>query len=124
MSYKVKTGSNQSLVSLTDFAPQPSCEGLQYTAIMPMADRSVDLEGGFFVFVWDSVTVTEYGAILTLAGLSAATKSAVTVYGPSLRYGQARYNANVYLPLPGQEVARRDYFIRGINMLFTDLVEL
>lgn len=122
MAYAVHTAHNTALVSLTDFAPQPRCAGLQYTRTTPLGDRTVWNEGAFFVLIWDYVdSPTELTAILTPCGLASAELALVTVTGPTIRFGVARYNATVSLPT---DLQRQNYFIRNLQLVFTDLEAL
>lgn len=128
MAYLVHTAHNTALVSLVAFVQTPRCEGLQYTRTTPLGDRSVWNEGAFFVFVWDFVDsqgfasdVLAYQDALTKCGLASNDTALVTVTGPDKRFNIVRYNATVSLPT---DFRRQNYFLRNLQLYFTDLEAL
>lgn len=128
MAYSVHTAHNTALVSLTAFNPQCHCAGLQYTRTTALGDRSVWNEGAYFVLVWEypdnegsANDVAAYQAILTLCGLASNATALVTVTGPDARFNIVRYNATVSLPT---DLQRQNYFIRNLQLYFTDLEAL
>jgi len=125
MAYSIKPGHGVALVTLVAFDPQPRCEGLEYTRRIPMPDGTVLDEGPFFRLMWDYFeTAAAYQAVLTLSGLISAKSALVTVTGPDENYNESRFNATIIKPRTGQDISRRNFYIRGIMLLCRDLVEL
>lgn len=122
--YKIGIDHDQTLGSLTTFPIQPRCEGLQYTRETFLAS-GIYREGPFFYLLWNVLgTPTRYQAVLALCGLSSLDSCEVTILGPDRDYNFVRYNATVVRPIVGQGVARNNYKIRDVAILFRDLEAL
>jgi hypothetical protein len=120
--YKVQVDHDQTLTSpADDLAPQPRCEGLQYTREVPLGG-DIFVEGAYFVLIWDILDeISAYTTILNKCGLLSARTANVTVYGPTENYGWTTYNAEAVRPLVGAQVTRNRFFIRNVQILFRNL---
>lgn len=120
--YKIATGHNVALLSLTAISPQPASEGLKFARTTYAASGGVYPEAPYIELVWAILpTPTLYAALLTQFGLSASTAFAnVTVYIPNAAYSYARYNGVAVRPA----TSRRGFFIREIAIVVKDLAAL
>jgi hypothetical protein len=124
--YRVKTGSDVALETLTVLDPQPD----PGTAIEPArrtygGDGTVYDEGRHIVLPWSALDdASAYQTILALFGLNASTSSAaVTVYVRDEIYAWVRMNGTAVRPVPGKEVKWGDVQSRplDIKILVKDL---
>ena len=105
--YRVKTGSDVALISLTVLDPQPDPGPLiQTTRRTSAADGSVTDQGRYIELPWTLYdTSTTYQSLLTLFGLSASVSSAaVTVYVRDEYLAWVRMNGTAIRPEPGRSV--------------------
>lgn len=116
--YRVKTGINQTLVSLTKLSPQPASAGVKATRRVPLANGSV-LDQGLFV-EWDYSVVedaTQLLAILTPLGLHTAKFAPVTIYTRDDLYTYQRYNGVAVRPAASWE----NFYARNVTILIRNL---
>ena len=119
--YRVATGSDISLGSLTVLSPQPRSDGVKYTRTTHGATGIVYREGPYLELEWSVLgSATAYQTLLGTFGLSSAQSALVTVYARDERFTYTRWNGRAVLPLPGAGV---DWaiFPRGIRILIRDL---
>jgi hypothetical protein len=120
--YRVATGHNVALGSLTVIAPQPRTTGIQTTRRSYAASGDVYDEAKFIIFEFDfSEDATTYVALLTLFGVNVSLNANVTVYLRDERFAVARYNGIAVRPQPGADVRWTNYFPRNIEILVKDL---
>ena len=124
--YRVATGHDVILGSLTVFAPQPDPgTAIQTTRRSYGGDGTVFDEGRYIELPWSAlVDATAYQALLTLFGLSASVENAdVTVYVRDETYAFVRMNGIAVRPQPGKEVVWGDVQSRplNVNILVKDL---
>lgn len=120
--YRVATGHDVVLGSLTVLDPQPTSEGIQYTRTTYGASGVVYKEGAYVELLWSYLDdATAYQALLTTFGLGSVESAAVTVYVRSDKFAWVRMNGRAVRPLVGQGVTWRDYFPRNITLLIKDL---
>ena len=125
-SYRVKTGSDVVLGSLTVLDPQPDPGPLiQTTRRTSAADGSVTDQGRYIELPWSLYdTATTYQSLLTLFGLSASVSSAaVTVYVRDEYMAWVRMNGTAIRPEPGRGVRWGDVQSRpaAVKILVRDL---
>lgn len=125
-SYRVKTGSNVALASLTVLSPQPDPgTAIQTTKRSYAADGSVTDQGRYIEFKWSVYdTAATYRTLLGLFGLSASVAMApVTVYVRDETYAWTKVNGNAIRPEPGKTVKWGDRQSRplDISILVRDL---
>lgn len=123
--YRVKTGHDQTLVSLTVLDPQPDDRhggGIQYTRTTRAADGSLIKEGPFFPFTWKELEAADFATILSLFGVNAADNANVTVYVRDVNLSNwIRMNGIAQRPLPGETVTW-DIRPKDLTIMVTDLV--
>lgn len=123
-SYRVSTGHDVVLGSLTVLSPQPDEDhpgGLQYARVQHAADGSLVQEGPYFAFLWEELTATQYSTILGLFGLDSATTANVTVYIRDETYANwVRKNGLAIRPMPGEGVSW-EYRPRNVTIIVRDL---
>lgn len=125
-SYRVKTGSDVVLGSLTVLNPQPDPGPLiRTTKRTYAADGSVTDQGRYVEFTWSAYDdATDYQTLMGLFGLSASVSSAaVTVYVRDEFMAWVRMNGTAIRPEPGPDVRWGDVQSRplGIRILVKDL---
>lgn len=125
-SYRVKTGSDVALGSLTVLSPQPGPgTAIRTTKRTYAADGSVTDQGRYIEFLWKAYTnAADYLTLLGLFGLSASVSSAaVTVYVRDETYAWVRMNGTAIRPQPGPDVHWGDIQSRplDIRILVRDL---
>jgi len=118
-SYRVKTGSDIALGSLTVLSPQPDPgTGIQTTDRTYAADGSVVDQGRYIEFKWSAYdTQATYVTLLALFGLNASTSTAaVTVYVRNEIYAWVRMNGIAVRPIPGESVKWGDVQSRPLDI--------
>lgn len=122
MDYKVKTGLDQTLISLVNMNPQPRSEGIKVTQRSFASSGSIFNQGLFVELEWTMlVTDTEYQALLTQFGLLASYSAAVTIYVPSDTFVATRYNGIAIRPEIGKDARRTNYFVRDVTIIVRDI---
>jgi len=125
-SYRVKTGSDQALGTLTVLSPQPDEEhggGIQYTRIGRSADGSIYPQGAYFPFTWEALTAAQLATILGLFGVGSADSAAVTVYVRDETLATwVRKNGVAQRPFPGDTIRWNNHPV-DITILVTNLVD-
>jgi len=119
-SYRVKTGHDVVLGSLTVLDPQPDPgNGIQVTRRTYAGDHSVADQGRYIEFTWSAYTnSTDYATLLALFGLNASTSSAaVTVYIRDEIYAWVRMNGTAIRPIPGETVKWGDNQSRPLDIV-------
>ena len=124
--YRVATGSDVILGSLTVLAPQPSGEAvIQTTRRTYAADGSVYDAGRYVELEWTAFTDgADYITMLALFGLSASVAdAAVTVYIRDETFVWVRMNGTAVRPEPNREIKWGEVQSRplGINILIKGL---
>ena len=120
--YRVATGSNVALVSLTVLSPQPTSEGIKPTRRSFGADSTILDEAKYVELVWSLLpSVTTYQAILTLFGVNSALYANVTVYVRSGVFSYVRMNGVAVQPQPGNDIRWQNSFPRQVTILVRDL---
>lgn len=105
--YRVATGHNVALVSLTVLSPQPDPgEGIQYASVVRVADGTLVRQGPYIDFTWTMLEEASFTTITTLFGVDSAATSAdavnVTVYVRDVNYSNwVRMNGKAQRPFPG-----------------------
>ena len=116
--YRVSTGHDVALGSLTVLSPQPSSAGLQYAAEEYGADGTVNRQGAYVELRYELLAdKSEYQTILTNFGLLNAASAAVTVYVRDENYDWARMNGTAIKPPANWE----RFFPRSITILVRNL---
>jgi hypothetical protein len=128
-SYRVKTGHDVVLGSLTVLSSQPDPGPvIQTTRRIHAADGSATDQGRYIVFPWSAYTDdTDYRTLLGLFGLDASTISAaVTIYVRDEALAWVQMNGTAVRPQPGQDMRWGDRQSRplGIRILVRDLVDI
>lgn len=119
--YKIATGHNVALLSLTAISPQPTSPGVKATRRTFSADGALHDEGLYIILEWSFVEDgTDLSTLLTQFGLAAATTANVTIYCPNQVHAYTRYNGVAVRP----EVARDNYFLRNVQIVIKDLTAL
>ena len=117
--YRGKTGINQTLVSLTKLAPQPTSIGVQATRRVSFGDGSVLDQGLYVEWVYNVVEdATQLLAILTPLGLHTAKSAAVTIYTRDDLYAYQRFNGIAVRPAASWQ----NYYPRNVVILIRNLV--
>ncbi len=124
--YRVATGSDVILGSLTVLAPQPSGEAvIQTTRRTYAADGSVYDAARYVELEWTAFTDgADYITLLALFGLSASVAdAAVTVYIRDETFVWVRMNGTAVRPEPNREIKWGEVQSRplGINILIKGL---
>ena len=120
--YRVATGTDISLGSLTVLSPQPRSGGIQYTRRTFAADGTPTSEGAYVVLTWDILgSKAQYQSLLTTFGLSSASAAEVTVYARDENYDYVRKNGLAIKPVPGEGVDWKKYFPRNLTILVRNL---
>lgn len=120
--YKVHTGFNVAVGSMSDIDPQPATIGMEYTREQYAASGIVVQELAFVRLNWSMLDpVSQYTSLLTQFGLSSATTSEVSVYIQDERFGWIVRNAIAVLPMIGQQGSRNNYFLRDFTILLKNL---
>ncbi len=117
--YRVATGFDIGLGSLTVLDPQPGPgTAIQTTRRSYGGDGTVFDEGRYVELPWSAlVDAAAYQALLTLFGLSASVENAdVTVYVRDETYAFIRMNGIAVRPEPGKEVQWGDVQSRPLNI--------
>lgn len=121
--YKVATGFNVALGSLTVIVPQ--CRNGEVRALRTYSDTSAQERALHCAFVWDVLgSEAEYQALLTQFGLLDALYSKVTIYTRNEVFDFARYNGIAIRPEIGVDGEWRDFFARGFVVVVKDLEAL
>ena len=122
--YRVATGHDVVLGSLTVLDPEPSEQhggGIQYTQLSYSASGVVSKQGAYFPFRWERLTATEYDTILTDFGLDAADYADVTVYVRDTDLATwVRKNGVAQRPMPGEMVSW-DIHARDVTIIVRNL---
>lgn len=120
--YRVATGHDVALESLSDIDPQPSSPGIEYTGTSEAASGAVSKQGPFVRLKFSVLEdATMYDSILTQFGLDAADYANVTVYVRDERWQWVRKNGRALLPLIGSEATWEQYFPRNITIIVRNL---
>jgi hypothetical protein len=117
--YRVATGTDIILGSLTVLDPQPDPgRGIQTTRRTYGGDNTVVDQGRYIELEWSAyTTVANYQTLLGLFGLNASTSSAlVTVYVRDETYAWVRMNGTAIRPVPGQTVKFGDRQQRPLDI--------
>lgn len=123
--YRVATGHDVALGSLTVLDPQPSSPGIQPTRRSYAASGQVKDEGPYVRLIWTAVADdAEYRTILNyfgMNGLPLTYTNNVTVYVRNELFNYARKNGLAVLPEMGRDVNWRDYFPRDVTIIVKNL---
>ena len=120
--YRIATGHDVVLGSLTVLSPQPRGLPVRPTLRTYGLSRTPYDNASYCEWVFDYFeSSTTYGTMLTTMGLASVNVADVTIYtrGPRLTY--IRYNAVVTLPEMGAQGDWSQYFLRNVVFRFTDL---
>ena len=123
--YRVADGHGVALVDLTVIVPQP-----QGDPVAPVRRESgisgvIHNQGKFAIWRYSHLaSVAEYVQVLTYLGLQNADSNDVTIYTRDERFAFTRYNAKAILPQPMVDMRWQEYFPRGIEIHFINLVAL
>ena len=118
-SYRVKTGTDVVIGSLTVLSPQPDPgTGIQTTQRTYAADNSVVDQGRYVEFKWSAYeSQATYVTLLALFGLNATTSTAaVTIYVRNEIYAWVRMNGTAVRPIPGESVKWGDVQNRPLDI--------
>ena len=121
-SYRVKTGHDVALGSLTVLSPQPDEEhagGIQYVSTDYGADGTPSQQGPYFVFEWQELSQSSYTTILGLFGVNSAGAAIadVTVYVRDETFENwVRKNGKAIRPEPGKSVSWNNR-PRGVSII-------
>lgn len=118
--YRVASGHNIALGSLTVLDPQPDPgPGIQVTRRSFAADGSVNDQGRYIEFTWSAYTnANDYIQLLGLFGLGQNTSSAdVTIYVRDEIYDWIRLNGRAIRPIPGFTVKWGDVQSRPLDIV-------
>jgi hypothetical protein len=118
--YRVATGHDVALGSLTVLSPQPDPgNGIQVTRRTYGSDNTVSDQGRYIEFTWSAYTnSTDYATLLALFGLNASTSTAaVTVYVRDEIYAWVRMNGYAVRPIPGETVRWGDNQSRPLDIV-------
>jgi hypothetical protein len=119
--YRVATGTDIALGSLTVLTPQPRSKGVQYARTTTAASGIVYREGAHVTLEWSVLaSATAYQSLLATFGLSSAQSAAVTVYVRDSTFALVRYNGRAVRPEPGRGV-EWEIFPRNVRILIKDL---
>lgn len=121
--YKVATGHDVALVSMTDIAPQPAMPAAIQTAERSYGLTGATFDNGKFVeYIWTVLGgVTAYQTILTAFGVASVLYADVTVYVRDETFTWARYNGVAHRPQPGSDLEWRRGFPVNVRLLVTQL---
>lgn len=122
--YRAKAGHDENLIDLVVLDPQPTTVGLEYTRVTPAASRAVVREGPFVRFLYSALTESDFTSVLGQFDLTNNETANVTIYAVDELYGPQRYNGLAVRPAIGRNGARRDYFVRDVEILVRDLAAL
>lgn len=118
--YRVATGHDVVLGSLTVLDPQPDPgNGIQVTRRIYGGDNTVTDQGRYIELEWSAYTdESDYQTLLGLFGLNASTSTAaVTVYVRDETYAFVRMNGYAVRPIPGQTVRWGDVQSRPLDIV-------
>lgn len=118
--YRVKTGHDQTLASLTVLDPQPDPGPMiQATRRTHAADGTVYDQARYIELHFSALDdAAAYQALLSSFGLSLNNKTAaVTVYVRNEVFNWLRMNGTAVLPEPGQSVTWGDVQSRPLNVV-------
>lgn len=120
--YKVADGHDVALGALSDIDPQPRSEGVQVTRRTHAGDGSVQDDGKYVVLEFTALSGTsEYQSLLSTFGVNSSTTNEVTVYMRDETFAWVRMNGTAVRPVPGDDVAWKNYFPRDVRILIRDL---
>ena len=120
--YRVKTGTDVALVSLTVLDPQPRSEGIKAKRRTYAASAKVRDEGRYLELLWSLVQDEDmYQDILNEFGVLTELTAAVTVYARDETFAYVRMNGIACRPMPGNEVKWSNSFPRDIMILVRNL---
>lgn len=123
MTYMVADGHDIAEESLTTIAPQPRSEGIKATRRVFLPDGTVQDDGRHIELEFSTIgDVATYQSLLSQFGVQSATTNEVTVMVPDETFAWVRMNGTAVRPQPGQDVSRRDFFLRNVVILVRDLV--
>lgn len=123
--YRIATGHDVALGSLTVLSPQPRGLPVRPTVRTHGLSRVAYDVAPYCEWIFDYfVSATTYNAMLTTMGLASVGYADVTIYtrGPRLTY--IRYNATVTLPEMGRDGDWGNYYLRNVVFRFTELEAL
>jgi len=122
--YKLAQGSDVAIGSLIALIPQPKSDGIKPLRRTFSGDGSIYDEGRYIELYWDLVgNQPMYQALLvSVFGVSYLSTNEVTIFCPDEHFQFQRFNGLAVIPQNGEDVRRRDYFIRDIVILIKDLV--
>lgn len=123
--YSAAPGWDVPSVDLVLLSPQPASTGVQVARRTYSANRTIYDQGRFTVWRWNMVESDEVLAdILDYFDLSITnTTRAVTIRAPEAPgFAYNRFNGIAHAPRLGETVARKEYFIRDLEIYITDLV--
>lgn len=123
--YRVLPGLNQPLIDLVTLDPQPMSPGVKFTRRVDNADGSIADQGPYIDLLWPVLDggAVEYGALLTLFGLGAATTVDVTIFARNEDWQWFRFNGLAVKPQQGVDV-RWNYFPSNLAILVKHLTQL
>jgi len=120
--YRIATGHDVALVSLTVLTPQPEGRPMRATQRTYGLSRDVYDIAPYCEWIFRSIpNQAAYGALLTTLGLATLSNAAVTIYTRNQRLVYQRFNAEVVLPQMGTDGDWSNVFLRGITFRFTEL---
>lgn len=123
--YRVSSGHNVALASLTVLDPQPRSLGVQALDRSYGLSGSVHERGLYLELLYDYIdTPTIYQTLLAAWGINTALYANVTIYAWRKDFDHQRYNAVVVRPQIGQEAGWTNFFLRNVTFLFKNLEAL
>lgn len=122
--YKAAIGHDIAALSLVLLNPQPTSDGVQVTRRTYSGNRTIYDEGKYTIWRWNVVESEEqFDAILDYFGLDGPTPTAeVTINAPEAPHlAYNRWNGIAHQPQIGENIRRREYFLRDLEIYITDL---
>lgn len=121
MPYKIGSGHNVALMSLTDIDPQPRSPGVRATRRTYSASGLVYDQALYLVLEWTTIgSASDYQTLLAALGLDSLLSANVTIYARDDQFSWTRYNGRIVRPMPGDGVDW-DIFPRNVRVMVKDL---
>lgn len=123
--HKVAIGFDVPMIDLVAIDPQPTTHGVEITRRTYSANRHILDEGWFVVFRWSVLEADEATLSLILGQFDldgadlTANVTIATPEAPTLAIN--RFNGIAHRPRVGEDIVRREYFLRNLEMYVTDL---
>jgi hypothetical protein len=120
--YRVAWGHDAAFVDMDKIVPEPKATFVQPVVVTQGISGANHWQGWFLPLTWEMIEDQEqYVDLLVQFNLATNTEAEVTVYAQNYQGYWFKFNGTAHLPIPEEDLRRRDFFIKDVVINITDM---